>query len=229
MNNIRSHWRFAVSPWAFQLTRYLNYSFLLCCPCALWDHIYRIWYNKASTPRGLGLMDALQLVVGSIGWTLNLGSETPARSNGNFHCFIKLVACWGDDQSVLHPRLMWEVAVVNKICLDQKPWRWMKPQNTKSGLCHNTPIFTIFQKCNNKQHVVDHHPVPPHSENKGQNKNKIQNPFVTHERWKARCNSTYKSWVTNSWVWWASLCIHGSEASNMFLVAVEQAFLFTTS
>jgi hypothetical protein len=26
-----------------------------------------------------------------------------------------------------------------------------------------------------------------------------------------------------------SLCIHGSEASNMFLVAVEQSFLFTAN
>jgi hypothetical protein len=166
-------------------------SFLLCCRCAFWD-------GNLIQPKGLGLMDAF-----ATGCGFNWINSKPGQCNSckeQWKISIvssKLVACWGDDQSIHHIQFDVEVTVVNKICLLIRTME-MKPQNTKSGLCYNTPS-SQSSKCNNKQHVD--HPVSPQL----QSKNKIQNPFChTHERWKARCNSTYKP-VTSSRVWWASL------------------------
>jgi len=151
-------------------------SFLLCCRCAFWD-------GNLIQPKGLGLMDAF-----ATGCGFNWINSKPGQCNSckeQWKISIvssKVVACWGDDQSIHHIQFDVEVTVVNKICLLIRTME-MKPQNTKSGLCYNTPSSQSFKSATTNKHVD--HPMSPHSENKGQKQKQNTEPILSYP-WKMK-------------------------------------------
>lgn len=116
----------------------------------------------------------------------------------------KLVACWGDDLSIHHIQFDVEVTVVNKILSWSEPWRWNPPEH-KIWFVLQYSIFTIFKV---QQQTTCRQQQPSVTTITEQ----IQNPFChTHERWKARCNSTYKPVSNFLSLVSKFICIHGSE------------------
>lgn len=121
----------------------------------------------------------------------------------------KLVACWGDDQSIHHIQFDVEVTVVNKILSWSEPWRWNpRTQNLVCAtILHLHNLSKVRQQttcrttqCHHTQKIKDR-----------EQKQNTETHFVTPMKDERRdAILTYKPVTKFLSLVRASLCIHGS-------------------